>query len=484
MLAGPVIASQLAQISMGVADTMMCGQVSKETLAAVSLASAVWLVVWLIGYGPMLAVSPSVAQAYGAGRFLEAGRITRQAILLSLAISAVLGSLAWIFLPGMLLSVGGEDAAMSTAAVRYIVYVIPALPAILLSTVLRGLTEGVGKTGPVLLASVLGFLANIVGNWLLIFGNLGFPRMEAAGAACATVLAQWVIAGSLFAWILFHRNYAPYSPFKNWEPPHLDDWWTLLKLGVPIGVSLLLEVSLFTVVALLMVRFGTVAQSAHQIALNVASVTFMVPLGIAFATTVRVGHAIGRRDHVAARRSGFVGISAAALFMLASGLVLWTIPGSIIRLYTRDAEVRLFAIQLLQLAAFFQLSDGLQVSAAGALRGVKDTTATMIITLVAYWVVGLPAAYILGITWEHGPVGMWIGLIAGLSVAAALLNLRFDRLTRSLSFATRSPDAKSDDKDLSIERLTENKDAANRIVSIESAASRERLDPTTPALAE
>jgi multidrug resistance protein, MATE family len=241
---------------------------------------------------------------------------------------------------------------------------------------------------------------------------------------------------ALTSWLSYFRQF---ETFRVWEWPQRASFRELFRVGGPIGVSLLMEGGMFSAVSLLMGRLGATVMAGHQVALNIASVTFMVPLGIAMAITVRVGQAMGRGDVLAARRSGLTGAGLAMIFMACMALLMLTVPHLIVELYTPDAEVRRIGAGLLVMAAIFQIFDGMQVAGAGALRGLKDTTVPMVMTSVAYWGLGFPLAYWLGIVRQGGPSGLWSGLIAGLVIAAFLLNLRFHRVT-SLLAARRGPE--------------------------------------------
>jgi MATE family multidrug resistance protein len=260
-----------------------------------------------------------------------------------------------------------------------------------------------------------------------MYGRLGLPTLGAQGSGIATALVLWVQALGFALYIGRRRHYRALAPFAAFDPPHWRTILGLLRLGVPMGISVLMEAGLFVVTALLIGGLGATSVAGHQVAINVASVAFMVPLGVAMATTVRVGNAVGRGDPAAIRAAGYAGIAAAALTQTFSSLAMALFPLAIANIYTDDHAVAAMAAQLLALAAIFQFSDGIQVSANGALRGLKDTTVPMAITILAYWGIGMPVGYWLAFGAGYGARGMWIGLIAGLTAAAALLALRFAR---------------------------------------------------------
>lgn len=429
-LGGPIIAAQLAQVSMSFVDTVMAGRLSAGDLAAVAVGGSLWMPIFVFGLGVLMSVSPTVAYTYGAGRFGEIGEQVRQGLWLSVAVGLV--SFVAVRSCSPVLRWLEIDPAIVPITTGFLDAISWGLPALSTFTVLRGFSEAVSKPRPVLAISVLGLLANIVGNYIFIYGKFGMPRLGAAGCGVASAVVMWLMPASLAIWILFDRYYQPFGLYSRWSRPDPRQIWALAKLGSPIGVNLFMEGSMFATISLLMGRLGTNMVAGHQIALNVASVTFMVPLGISVAITVRVGQAMGRGQVSDARRSGLVGAGLAVGFMSLAALTLATCPHWIAQIYTQDEGVHAVAVQLLGMAAIFQIFDGLQVAGAAALRGLKDTAIPMCITLVAYWALGLPLGYGLGIAQNRGPRALWIGLIAGLVLAAVLLIARFLVLTRRL----------------------------------------------------
>jgi MATE family multidrug resistance protein len=429
-LGGPLIAAQLSQIAMSFVDTVMAGHLSPRDLAAVAVGVSLWVPIVVFGMGVLMSVSPTVAHDYGAGRFGDIGGHVRQGLWLSQAVAIVLfvavrscsPVLRWMQI----------DQAIVPTAAGFLDAISWGIPASCAFTVLRGYSEAVGKTRPVLAISLIGLAANIAGNSVFMHGRLGMPRLGAVGTGVASACVLWTMLLSLSIWIACDRYYRHFPIFRRFERPDWSQIRRLLKLGTPIGVCFFLECSLFTAVSLLMGRLGTDVVAGHQVALNVASVTFMVPLGLALAVTVRVGHAMGRGAPRDARRSGLVGAGLAVAFMSVTALVMATFPHLIAAIYTGDDAVHAMAVRLLLMAAIFQIFDGLQVAAAGALRGLKDTAMPMVITFVAYWGLGLPLGVWLGIVLDGGPQALWIGLIAGLIAAAVLLNTRFFLLTQRL----------------------------------------------------
>jgi MATE family multidrug resistance protein len=438
-LGGPLIAAQLAQISMSFVDTVMAGHLNPVGLAAVAVSGSLWMPIFVFGMGILMSVSPSVAQSFGAGRFEEIGRHVRQGLWLSLGV----GLAAFLAVRNCwpVLGLMQIDPAIIPIASGFLNAISWGLPAASAYIVLRGYSEAVSKTRPMMVVSLVGLAANIAGNSILMHGRFGMPRMGAVGTGVASALVMWIELAILVIWILCDRGYRRFPAFGRWERPDWPHIRRLLALGSPIGTCLFLEGSMFATVSLLVGRVGADVVAGHQVALNVAGVTFMVPLGLSMAITVRVGQAVGRKDIGDARRSGLVGTGLAVGFMSLTALLMATCPHLIAAIYTNNREVHEMAVKLLIMAAIFQIFDGAQISGAAALRGLKDTTIPMWITLVAYWGLGFPLAVILGLVLGGGPQGLWIGLTAGLVVAAVLLNARFLLLTRRLLAESSSPDA-------------------------------------------
>ncbi|MCW8907578.1 MAG: MATE family efflux transporter [Sedimenticola sp.] len=432
-LAGPLVVAQLLQVGMGFIDTVMAGRISPSVLAAVGLGSSVWGLVLLACIGATLAISPLVAQLNGAGEQRAIGGEFQQ----GLWVAILIGLLAVPLTYGLaaLLPLLGVDPEIAPLAGDYLRVSAWGMPGLCLYLAPRYLNEGLSNTTPVMLIQCLLLPLNILGNYLFMFGGFGFPAMGAAGAALSTAISLWLGAGMIFLYIARSRRFRPFGLFYRFSGPRPREVLRILCLGLPIAVSIIMEVGMFTAVAVLMGSLGKVEMAAHQIALNYASMMFMLPLSIAQAITIRVGHAAGAGDYPLVVVRGRVGIAMAGGIMALSAALLLLFPQVIVALYTDDASVARMAMTLLFAAALFQFSDGLQIAASGALRGLKDTTVPMFITMFSYWGIGFPAAWVIGIQWGVGPQGLWGGLAAGLTCAAILLNLRFQRLGRRLLMA-------------------------------------------------
>jgi MATE family multidrug resistance protein len=424
----PVVIGNLLQISMSVVDTLMAGNLSPGDLAAVAVGGSLFMPVFIFGAGILMGLSPIVAQHYGRRELPMIGKSTRQAFWLALIIS--IPSVIVLRNTGPVLGLLNIDPEIIPLTLGYMNAISYGIPFLYLYLALRYFNEGISVTRPAMYVGFLGLIFNIVGNYTLMFGKFGFPRLGAIGTGYASAIVMLVMFLALLVYTARKKAYRRFELFTAIRYPERKYIKELLLIGVPIGISMTMEVTMFAVVGLLMGSLGAFVVAAHQIALNFSSVTFMLAFGLSAAITVRVGQVTGKSGINDARFSGFIGIAMASLFMCFTAMIMYLFPGHIVSVYTDDPDLRDLAVQLLYMAAIFQVSDGLQVSGSGALRGLKDTRIPMIVNLIAYWIVGLPLGYYLGIIRQWGPEGLWIGLIAGLTVAAVLHNLRFHRLTR------------------------------------------------------
>ncbi|MGB9430070.1 MAG: MATE family efflux transporter [Gammaproteobacteria bacterium] len=427
-IGGPLIIHNLALVGMSLTDTIMSGLLGAKILAAVAVGSNVWAPVFLFTLGVIMAQSPIIAHLYGAGKNRNIGHYARQMAWLS----QVLGWGGFFLLRHMapfMRAIHIEPAIIPNAT-AYLDALAWGMPGVCLYQTLRFTSEGIGRTRP-MLAIALGALAlNGVLDYVLMYGKLGLPALGAAGCGYATAISEWLMFLALLIYIRRRVLYRPLEIFTRFEWPQWAPQRELLWLGVPIAIGIFMESSLFAGVGLMMGTLGTDIVAAHQVALNYASFVFMVPMSIALAISVRVGHALGRGDPGGARLAGVAGIGLCLCFEIVSALSMLLFPHWIVAVYTRDAAVARIAVGLLYIGAIFQLSDGLQTSAAGALRGYKDTRVPMFITIIAYWLVGFPLAWLFGIPLHLGPQMIWVGFIAGLTVAAILLLHRFLRLSQ------------------------------------------------------
>lgn len=427
-LGGPLLINNLSVTGMSFADTVMAGQLGARDLAGLAIGVA-WFNLWMfLGLGLLMAVSPAVAHAYGAEDVPGVTRYVRQSWWLTIVLSIVLviglWQVAWA-LPAM-----GIAPEILPVAIGYVHAMSWGMPGLMAFFALRFASEGLGYTKPIMFIAFFGLVLNVIGNWIFMYGKFGMPRLGAVGCGVATAIAVWLMFFAMLRYVQTHRVYRRFDFFRRFEKPNFAVLGELLRLGVPIAGSVLAEGGLFVSTALLMGAMGATTTGAHQIALNFAAFMFMIPLSISSATTIHVGHTIGRGDVQRARFAGFVGICMCASVMVISacGIVLWN--AQIAALYTGDTVVRSLAATLLLAAAVFQVSDGVQVGAAGALRGFKDTAVPMALCWFSYWVIGFTLAYVFGVRQQLGPVYVWVGLIAGLTVCAALLVTRYTWITQ------------------------------------------------------
>ncbi|RMG47189.1 MAG: MATE family efflux transporter [Acidobacteria bacterium] len=419
-LAAPVVAVQLGLVAMGVVDTMMLGRYSAAALAAGGLGNSIGFGLLVFPMGLLMAVDPLIAQAYGAGDRSALSRRFRRALALAAVLAVPVSLAMWDARP--LLRRLGQDPAVIAGCSDYLRALIPGNAAFLWFVVVRQSLQATGRVRPALTAVLSGNAVNVLANWVLIFGRLGFPALGVTGSAAATALSRWV---SLVVLIADARR--PLAAFWDRTPAWLRRWSsyrTILAVGIPIGIHVTLEVWMFTGATLIVGMVGPIALAGHQIALNMAALTFMVPWGISGAAAARVGQAIGRGDMAAARRAAAVAMGLGTAVMTVSAAAFLSFPLGLARAYTPDAEVIRVAVGLLPIAGLFQVADGLQAVAGGVLRGAADTRIPAVLALLGYWLVGLPAGYYLTFPAGMGARGMWVGLSLGLGSAAILLTLR------------------------------------------------------------
>ncbi len=432
ILAGPVVLTQLGQMSLGFIDTLMVGRLGADSLAGIALGNTTFFFTMIFGMGTLLAIQPIVAQAFGAGNTDGIGRTFRQGLWLALALTVVFTfvlvnmavPLRWL----------GQDPANIAAASSYLKAMAFGVFPFLGFFVLRGFIEGVSQPRAVTVVALSAVFLNIGANYVLMFGKFGFPALGLVGTGYASSIVYWFNFLVLLIYIQTQRRFKPYALLANLRRPDPHAFAEIFRIGWPIGISLGIEHGLFMFSAMMMGWIGTTALAAHQMALMCAAYTFMVPLGIAIATTVRVGQAVGRGDEAGVRWAGYIGVGLATLFMLGAAVLFWTAPRAVISLFLdindpANTDVVTLAVRLLGVAAVFQVVDGIQVAAGGALRGLKDTRVPMVIGFVSYLLIGLTAGYLLAFKAGFAAQGLWWGFVLGLGTAAVLLTLRCRRST-------------------------------------------------------
>lgn len=431
-LAMPIILTQLSQMGMGVADTIMAGRYGAADLAGVALGGNVfWPTIMLLA-GVIMAVVPAVSQLHGSGRHAGAGEVVRQAGWIALAGGALLIVL-YRNAQALYEFIGVDPQAVPIATAYLDALSWGTLP-LLGYFGLRYLCEGMSWTTPAMVVAGFGLLAKIPLNYLFIYGGGVVPAMGGEGCGWSSALVMWLEFIVLAAVIVRSRMRST-GLFARFSRPDFTQIWRLVKLGGPIGLTIFLEFSMFSMVTLLVGRLGVAAVAAHQIATSVGGLAFMIPMALGMAVAIRVGFNTGAGDLAAARRSGWLAIGVSLAFALVAAVFLLILRGPIASLYSNDPAVVAVAMQLMIFVAVYQFVDDTQVTALGALRGFKDTRTPMIIALVAYWTIGLPVGVVLGFGWLEipgltGVRGFWVGLSAGLSVAAVVLVSRFAWLSR------------------------------------------------------
>lgn len=423
VLGGPILVAQLAQMANGVIDTIMAGHYSAVDLAAVGVGSSIWMPVLLFFVGVLSALQPTISGFVGAGRKERVMPIAWQGLYIA-AVSAMV-MIALLLSVEPVLQLFQMDAPTAAITQGYLSAFVWGVPPVLLITALRGLTDGLGHTRVIMLVSLLAALVNLPLNYIFIYGKLGLPVMGGVGCGWATAICNAVAALALLVYLNRSRHYRAYHLLADWAKPSWTRITQLLRLGLPIGASMFVEVSMFAVIALFLAPLGPIVVAGHQIVLNIISVVFMVPLSLGMALTLRVSFLVGANTHdlarLLARSTLLLGLGVAFLYMPLLLLGREALAG----LYTSDANVQAVAARLLMFGAIFQLADILQVTAISALRGYRDTRIPLCIMLLSFWGICLPLGYVLTFTdWLSpalGAEGFWLALTVGLTCASVLL---------------------------------------------------------------
>jgi MATE family multidrug resistance protein len=429
-LALPVIVVQVGLMAMGVVDSIMVGHVSPVALAAVALGNIYFFGASIFGLGTLMALDPVIAHAAGAGDAEGVARGVQRGLLLAV-ILCIPTTLLLIPAPAILVALK-QPAEVAPLAGAYARACIPGTIGFFTFTVFRQSLQALHRVRPLVISVVLANLANAILNWMLIFGHLGMPPLGAVGSAWASTISRLLLAPLVLGlgWPLLREHVVRLRR----ESLDLVPLGRLLRIGAPIGAQHQLEYGVFAVVGLLMGAMGTAQVAGHQVALNLASLTFMVPLGLSAAAAVVVGHAVGRGDAVAAAQSSRAALYSAVGFMGGTAAIFLLWPGPLARVYTDAPEVLRVAVTLIPLAGVFQVFDGIQVSSIGLLRGLGDTRTPMLTGILGFWLVGLPVSLLLGFRFGYGPAGLWWGLVLGLVAVALVLLLRLrHRLRQPLS---------------------------------------------------
>jgi MATE family multidrug resistance protein len=434
-LAIPIAAANLAEMAMALTNMVMIGRLGASALAAGGLGGNLLWCVLVIPLGIIMAVGAVAAHAFGARDRIGVGRAAGQGLVLAALLS--LPAMAVLWWTGPVTALVGADAVLAPLLTAYLRAIALSVPAVLGFAVLQRFVSALFRPRLPTIISMIAITLNALANQALIFGDFGFPGLGVTGSGWATTLVCWAEFASLALVIAFMPYFRRYRPFQGVWPL---DWPTLreiLSVGWPIGGSMAVESWFFLTTGFLVWQFGTAALAAHQVAVSFSSIPYMIVLALSHAATYRVAHAMGARAPLAARRSGTVAIVASALFMSVVAFAMWLFARPIVAIYLdlenpANQAVLPIAITLIGIAALFQIADGLQCAAAGALRGLKDTRATLIAALLGYWVAGIGSGLGLGFVFGMGPAGLWLGLAVGLAAAGGVLTWRFRRKSGAL----------------------------------------------------
>ena len=430
-LAGPVVLSELGWMTMGMVDNIMVGHVSAAAMGAVSVGGILFYTVAVIGTGMMLGLDTLVSQSFGAGDVLNCHRSLLNAVYLCVPVSLALMGIVWLFQP--LLRSFGIDPEVLRDSLPFLRAIGWSIFPLMLYFAFRRYLQGMNLLKPVMFALISANLMNLAADWILVFGHFGARAMGAEGAGWATCFSRIYMSSALLGYIFYHERRFRTGWLETPLKPDLARIRRLVELGLPAAMQLSFEVGVFAAATTLIARLGADPLAAHQVAMNAASFTYMVPLGIGAAAAVRVGQAVGRGDVAAASRAGWTATLMGAGFMFCAGIVFLLAPRAIVRVYTPDPKVLEVGVSLLAVAAAFQLFDGVQAVTTGALRGAGDTRTPMLCHLLAYWGLGLPVGYLLCFRLHWGAVGLWAGLCLALIVIGSVLLAVWWRKVRSLA---------------------------------------------------
>ena len=429
----PILITQFAAAGFGLIDTIMAGHMSPEDLAAIAVGVGLWIPVMLLFSGIMIATTPLVAEANGARTPENIPSIVRQSLWVALLLG-VIGMLVLQIIPLLLPLVGVPESLLPKASL-FLHSIAFGMPAFTMYSTLRGYSEALGYPRPVTVISLVALVVQIPLNFIFMYGIGPIPHLGSAGCGFATALLQWIMFITISIYILKAKRYQATQPLNMFEKIDRVLIKRILKLGLPIGLAIFFEVSIFSTGAIVLSPLGEVTVAAHQIALSITSQLFMIPMSLALALTIRTGTYFGEKNWYAMRKVQKVGLMTSTLFACITMLLLLILRPQIVSVYTSDYDVSQAAIYLILFAIGYQLMDAWQVSAAGCLRGMQDTKGPMWITMLAYWIIAFPVGIYLARYTDMGAAGVWTGLIIGLTIACVLLLTRLYMNNKRLSQA-------------------------------------------------
>ena len=429
-IALPILLAQVAQNSMGLVDTIMAGRVSAADMAAISVGASIWLPLVLFGHGLLLALPPTISYLNGSGQRKRIAHQVRQGLWIVLFSSIPLGLM--IYHSDLILQHMQMDERLAQITTGYLHAMVWGLPGYLLMINFRGLNDGIAKTKPAMVIAIIGLLANIPLNYVLIYGKLGLPAFGAVGCGIATAIVNWLMCILMIAYCARARNQRDLKVFAHLiERPNWRTLKKLLNLGLPIALALCGEVALFALTSLFLAPMGADVVASHQITLNTSSFIFMLPMSLGMATTILVGQRLGEKSAEGAKKVSYSAIYLGLSISLLTALLTVLFRQQIGEIFVNNQEVIAMASTLLLFAALYQFSDTVQVICGGVLRGYKDTKAILYITMICYWLIGMPLGYTLARTDLIVPAmaakGFWIAFVVALTVAATLL---FNRMRK------------------------------------------------------
>lgn len=430
-LSYPIVIGQLGIVLMGVADVIMVGKVGPKVLAAAAFANSIYFLVSILGLGTLSAVSPLVAKARGAGHPNDCAVLFRQSINAALLLSLFICSV--IFCLTLNLDWFGQDKEVTDLAKNFLHLLNISNVFMLLFLAAKQFSDGLSVTKPSAVITVIALGVNVFVNWLLIYGNWGFPRLELFGAGLATLIARVFMAVAMFIYVFNVNLYKPFLALKD-NTQNAFFLKEIFRIGLPSGFQYAFEMGAFATAAIIIGWFGAYQLAAHQVAINIASVTYMIATGISAGGSIAVGDALGRKNKPDLLKAGRAALVLGAVFMAGCALLFSLGNHFIVGLYTDDVAVTEMATKLLLIAALFQLSDGVQCVALGVLRGIADTKIPTVVTVIAYWVIGIPIGWWFAKAFGLSLYGIWYGLSIGLTFSAVLLTYRFLKESRGLDF--------------------------------------------------
>ncbi|QTD42013.1 MATE family efflux transporter [Sporosarcina sp. Te-1] len=428
----PILITQVALYLMTFFDILMTGRYDTYHLAGVTIGSSFWVPVYTGLSGILLGLTPIIAQLIGGRKEEDIRPNVQQGLYVSILLAVVVFLIILFGVRPMLHHMPLDEPVRIVAA-KYLTGMSVGLIPLFMYTVLRSFFDALGATRVSMFIILLSAPINIVLNYLLIYGNFGFPELGGAGAGYASGITYWIVLSIAFAIAWKRKPFHAYSLFRHWQHLSFKKIMEILKIGVPIGLSIFVETSIFSVVTLFMSKYSTEVISSHQIALNFTSLLYMVPLSISMGATILVGQSAGALRYQDAKQYSILGIGLAVAFSFLSIAILLLFREQIASLYTKDLAIIKLSMQFFLFAALFQLSDAVQAPIQGALRGYKDVNVTFMMGIVSFWLIGLPVGYMMATFTTLGPLGYWVGLITGLTVGAIILSFRLRSLQHRLS---------------------------------------------------